>query len=203
MALKNSSMLVAAKVTPAKRSDISDSPIPSRVYTRQDSRDAEIAGRGGRAAAWHHKRPRRRTAGHHRHSDCVHASAGRFASAPGHRPPHAVQARPGSAGILSRLRLREGHSREHATKRGDCKEFCPRLGNIRRISQVAFQTDRALRRIIPVYLPHAPNPWSGNVIFVSEERVKRLSGSATDAIKILLARQRFGGGRRGCNRVHA
>jgi len=52
-------------------------------------------------------------------------------------------------------------------------------------SQVAFETDRIEGRAVAVYLPGAPNPWSGSVIFVSPDKVKRLSVSAPEALKIL------------------
>src|SRR3974390_359918 len=52
-------------------------------------------------------------------------------------------------------------------------------------SQVAFETDRSPEGTVAVYLPGAPNPWSGNVMFVTADRVKELSVSVTDALQIL------------------
>jgi len=53
--------------------------------------------------------------------------------------------------------------------------------------QVAFETDRAPGDMVAVYLPGAPNPWSGNVIFVVTERVRKLPVSVTEALKIIRA----------------
>ena len=36
-----------------------------------------------------------------------------------------------------------------------------------------------------MYLPGAPNPWSGSVVFVSAERVTKLALSVTEALKML------------------
>ena len=48
--------------------------------------------------------------------------------------------------------------------------------------QVAFETDRTVQRTVAIYLPGAPNPWSGNVVFVAANRVKNLSVSVTEAL---------------------
>jgi uncharacterized membrane protein len=65
--------------------------------------------------------------------------------------------------------------------------FTPVLVTMDDCSQVAFETDRIEGGAVAVYLPGAPNPWSGNVIFVSPDRVKKLDVSATEALKILHA----------------
>jgi uncharacterized membrane protein len=36
---------------------------------------------------------------------------------------------------------------------------------------------------VVVYLPGAPNPWSGSVAYFNSERVKRLEMSVTQAVK--------------------
>jgi uncharacterized membrane protein len=51
--------------------------------------------------------------------------------------------------------------------------------------QIGFETDRASGGRVAVYLPGAPNPWSGNLIFVSAEQVMKLPISAPEALKIL------------------
>jgi uncharacterized membrane protein len=63
--------------------------------------------------------------------------------------------------------------------------FIPVLVTLDDCSQVAFETDRIEEGAVAVYLPGAPNPWSGNVIFVSPDRVKKLPVSAPEALKIL------------------
>jgi uncharacterized membrane protein len=50
--------------------------------------------------------------------------------------------------------------------------------------QMAFETDRTPGGIVAIYMPGAPNPWSGNVAFVRAERVQKLSISITQALKI-------------------
>ncbi len=63
--------------------------------------------------------------------------------------------------------------------------FIPVLVTLEDSSQVAFETDRLEGGAVAVYLPGAPNPWSGNVIFVSPDKVKKLAVSAPEALKIL------------------
>jgi uncharacterized membrane protein len=49
--------------------------------------------------------------------------------------------------------------------------------------QMAFETERLPNGNVAVYLPGAPNPWSGSVVFVSNERIKPLSISLPDALR--------------------
>ncbi len=62
--------------------------------------------------------------------------------------------------------------------------FIPVLVTTDDCSQVAFETDR-IEGAVAVYLPGAPNPWSGNVIFVRPDQVKPLPVSVPEALKIL------------------
>ena len=49
--------------------------------------------------------------------------------------------------------------------------------------QVAFETDRIAGGAVSVYLPVAPNPWPGSVIFVSPEtKVNKLAVSVPEAL---------------------
>ena len=50
--------------------------------------------------------------------------------------------------------------------------------------QLAFETDRLASGMVALYLPGAPNPWSGSVAFAPAERVKRLPISVTEALKV-------------------
>ncbi len=50
-------------------------------------------------------------------------------------------------------------------------------------AQIAFETHREPDGKVSVYLPGAPNPWSGTVVYVSSERVKPLPITLTDAIR--------------------
>lgn len=49
--------------------------------------------------------------------------------------------------------------------------------------QLAFETHRGDDGKVSVYLPGAPNPWSGTVVYVTSERVKPLAITLTDAIR--------------------
>ncbi len=65
--------------------------------------------------------------------------------------------------------------------------FVPVLVKFGDFSQVAFETGRMPGGVVAIYLPGAPNPWSGNVVFVLTERVKKLPVSITEALKIIRA----------------
>jgi uncharacterized membrane protein len=50
-------------------------------------------------------------------------------------------------------------------------------------SQLAFEIEREPNGKVALYLPSAPNPWSGTVVYVTDDRVTRLSMSLSDALK--------------------
>ncbi len=50
-------------------------------------------------------------------------------------------------------------------------------------SQLAFEIEREPHGKVAVYLPSAPNPWSGTVVYVTPERVIRLSITLNEALK--------------------
>jgi uncharacterized membrane protein len=52
-------------------------------------------------------------------------------------------------------------------------------------SQVAFETARLPGGLVALYLPGAPNPWSGSVVFVLAERVIRLPMPVTEVLKMI------------------
>ena len=49
--------------------------------------------------------------------------------------------------------------------------------------QIAFETQRVPGDKVAVYLPGAPNPWSGSVVYVASERVKPLPLTLTEAVR--------------------
>lgn len=49
-------------------------------------------------------------------------------------------------------------------------------------AQIGFEVERKDGGNVVVYLPGAPNPWSGSVVYFSEDRVKRLDMTVTQAI---------------------
>ncbi len=50
-------------------------------------------------------------------------------------------------------------------------------------AQIAFETQRVPGDKVAVYLPGAPNPWSGSVVYVDSERVKPLPLTLTEAVR--------------------
>jgi len=51
--------------------------------------------------------------------------------------------------------------------------------------QIAFEVERNDDQLVTVFIPGAPDPWSGGVSHVPSDRVKPLGASFTDAIKIM------------------
>jgi len=49
--------------------------------------------------------------------------------------------------------------------------------------QLAFETQREPDGKVAVYLPGAPNPWSGTIVYVSSNRVKPLAITLTEALR--------------------
>ena len=76
----------------------------------------------------------------------------------------------------------ERAGRKHPPERGNVWTFVPILVTFDEYFQVAFETDRSVQGTVAIYLPGAPNPWSGNVVFVAANRVKNLSVSVTEAL---------------------
>ena len=71
------------------------------------------------------------------------------------------------------------HSQDLATS------FLPVWVSFDDFSQVAFETGRLPGDLVAVYLPGAPNPWSGSVVFVLAERVGRLPVPVTEVLKMI------------------
>jgi uncharacterized membrane protein len=51
--------------------------------------------------------------------------------------------------------------------------------------QVAFETSRMPGGIVSIYLPGAPNPWSGSVVLATAEQVRKLPVSVSEALKLI------------------
>lgn len=49
--------------------------------------------------------------------------------------------------------------------------------------QLCFEIERLANEKVVVYIPGAPNPWSGTVSYVDNTRVKRLNININDAVK--------------------
>lgn len=61
--------------------------------------------------------------------------------------------------------------------------FVPVLVRFDDYVQIAFETHRDSAGKVAVYLPGAPNPWSGMVVYVSQERVELLAMTLTEALR--------------------
>lgn len=62
------------------------------------------------------------------------------------------------------------------------ENFIPIAVRLDDYSQIAFEIERA-ERIVVVYLPGAPNPWSGTVAYLDPDRVRRLKMSVPAALR--------------------
>ena len=49
--------------------------------------------------------------------------------------------------------------------------------------QIAFEIERDEDSMVAIYLPGAPNPWSGSVVYVTADRVKPLKMTVSAAVK--------------------
>ncbi len=63
--------------------------------------------------------------------------------------------------------------------------FVPVLVRFDDYSQIAFETDRRPDGRVTIYLPGAPNPWSGSIVFVAQHRVTPLAISLTEALRTI------------------
>jgi uncharacterized membrane protein len=61
--------------------------------------------------------------------------------------------------------------------------FLPVLVRFDDYVQIAFETQRDSAGKVAVYLPGAPNPWSGTVVYVPQERVEPLAMTLTEALR--------------------
>jgi uncharacterized membrane protein len=61
--------------------------------------------------------------------------------------------------------------------------FLPVLVRFDDYTQIALETYRDSAGRVAIYLPGAPNPWSGTVVYVSQERVQPLAMTLTEAVR--------------------
>ena len=62
-------------------------------------------------------------------------------------------------------------------------KMTPVLVRLDDYKQIAFEVERTAGGNVVVFLPGAPNPWSGSVVYVSEDRVESLDMAPIDAVK--------------------
>lgn len=63
------------------------------------------------------------------------------------------------------------------------QSFQPVLVRFDDYACVAFEVERTGKGTVVIYLPGAPNPWSGSVAYVDPERVTKLDMTVPDAVK--------------------
>ena len=63
------------------------------------------------------------------------------------------------------------------------ESFLPVAVHFDDYSQLAFEIEREPNGNVALYLPSAPNPWSGTVVYVNPERVVRLAMTLNEALK--------------------
>ena len=51
--------------------------------------------------------------------------------------------------------------------------------------QIGFEVERVERGLVVVYLPGAPNPWSGTISYVEEARIEPMNQPMTEVVKSL------------------
>jgi uncharacterized membrane protein len=61
--------------------------------------------------------------------------------------------------------------------------FIPVISRFDDNAQISFEIERTPDGQVVVYLPGAPNPWSGSVVLLDQERVQKLDQSASDVIR--------------------
>ena len=65
----------------------------------------------------------------------------------------------------------------------ESQSFTPVLARFDDNAMIAFEVERTPSGDVVVYLPGAPNPWSGSVAYMSPDRVEPLELSMPQAIQ--------------------
>lgn len=63
------------------------------------------------------------------------------------------------------------------------KEFIPVIVKFDDNAQIGFEVERSPDNYVVVYLPGAPNPWSGTVAYFKEEQIQKLDMTVRQAIQ--------------------
>ena len=61
----------------------------------------------------------------------------------------------------------------------------PVLAHFDDCSQIGFEIERVAGGKVAVFLPGAPDPWSGSISYFSEDRVEKLDASLLSTLKVL------------------
>jgi uncharacterized membrane protein len=63
-------------------------------------------------------------------------------------------------------------------------ELIPVLVRFDDVTRLAFEAERTEGSLVSIFLPGSPDPWTGNVIFMSPDRVERLNIPFSEALGI-------------------
>ncbi|MBN68321.1 MAG: hypothetical protein CME32_03445 [Gimesia sp.] len=63
-------------------------------------------------------------------------------------------------------------------------ELIPVLVRFDDVTRLAFEAERTEGSLVSIFLPGSPDPWTGNVIFMSPDRVERLDIPFSEALGI-------------------
>jgi uncharacterized membrane protein len=55
------------------------------------------------------------------------------------------------------------------------KYLIPVIAKLDDSAQIGFEVDRLESGLVVVYMPGAPNPWSGNIVLMTEDRIEKLN----------------------------
>ena len=65
------------------------------------------------------------------------------------------------------------------------KHMIPVVAKLDDSAQIGFEVDRLESGLVVVYLPGAPNPWSGSVVLMTEDRIEKLNLKFSAVAKII------------------
>jgi uncharacterized membrane protein len=65
------------------------------------------------------------------------------------------------------------------------KHMIPVIAKLDDSAQIGFEVDRLESGLVVVYLPGAPNPWSGSVVLMTEDRIEKLNLKFTAVTKVM------------------
>lgn len=67
--------------------------------------------------------------------------------------------------------------------KNDAGNFTPVISRFDDNAQISFEIERTSDGQVVVYLPGAPNPWSGTIVYLDQSRVQKLDMSVSEAIR--------------------
>lgn len=86
--------------------------------------------------------------------------------------------------VLPGYAFMKGFAESMAKSDALAESFSPVLVRFDDYTQAAFEVERSDEHgYVAIYLPGAPNPWSGSVVYVTPDRVRRLEISVAEAVK--------------------